>query len=90
MPESAKFLMTAGRNEDALKIFQKVYSDNTGQPPEKYPVKALIDEVKQISVKKSKIQAVKEGLKQLKPLIKKPYLSKFILVCVIQTAIITG
>lgn len=90
MPESPKFLMTAGRNTEALKIFQKVYSRNSGKSPNDYKIKTLLDEVKQVSVKKTKKQSIKEGLKQLKPLIKTPYLSKFILVCLIQTAIVTG
>lgn len=90
LPESPKFLMTAGRNKDALKIFQTVYSKNTGKPPEAYPIEVLMDEVKQISVKKTKKQAIKKGLEQLKPLIKPPYLSKLVLVCLIQTAVVTG
>lgn len=90
MPESPKFLMTAGRNEEALDIFKKVYATNSGKPPESYPIKALVDEVKQITTEKTKKQAMQEGLVQLKPLIKPPYLSKFILVCLIQTSIVTG
>lgn len=38
MPESPKFLMTVGRNEDALRVFKKVYSLNTGLPPDTFPV----------------------------------------------------
>lgn len=38
MPESPKFLMTTGRNKKALEVFQKVYSFNTGNPPETFPV----------------------------------------------------
>lgn len=90
LPESPKFLMTAGRNKDALNVFQKVYSKNTGKPLENYPVKTLTDEVKQLSEKKTKKQAMKEGLDKLKPLIQKQYLSKFLLVCLIQTAVVTG
>ncbi|XP_044259855.1 synaptic vesicle glycoprotein 2C-like isoform X2 [Tribolium madens] len=44
MPESPKFLMTVGRNHDALKIFQKIYSFNTGKPKEEFPVKSLVEE----------------------------------------------
>lgn len=90
MPESPKFLMTAGRNEEALRIFKRVYAMNNGKPEENYPVKALVDEVKQVENEKAKPRAFKEGLKQLKPLIKPPYLSKFVLVCVIQTGLLSG
>lgn len=38
LPESPKFLMTAGRNEEALQVFQRVYSINTGLPPTTFPV----------------------------------------------------
>lgn len=90
MPESPKFLMTAGRNEEALKIFKKVYKINSGKPSDSYQIQALVDEVQQISKQKSKKQALKEGVQQLKPLVKAPYLSKFIMVCSIQAAIVTG
>lgn len=82
--------MTAGRNEEALKIFKKVYALNSGKSPDTYHINALVDEVKQISKQKSKKQALHEGLKQLKPLIQSRFLSKFILVCLIQTCIVTG
>lgn len=38
MPESPKFLMTMGRNDEALKVFRKVYGYNTGKPHDSYPV----------------------------------------------------
>lgn len=38
MPESPKFLMTMGRNKEALEVFQKVFSINTGKNKEEYPV----------------------------------------------------
>ena len=40
--ESPKFLMSSGRNEEALNIFRRVYSINTGNPPEMYPVSILL------------------------------------------------
>lgn len=38
LPESPKFLMTTGRNEEALEVFKYVYSCNTGKPSETFPV----------------------------------------------------
>lgn len=36
--ESPKFLMSCGRRDEALRVFQRVYSINTGNPPGTYPV----------------------------------------------------
>jgi len=41
-PESPKFLMTQNRNEDALEVFKKIYSMNTGLPKNNYPVIMII------------------------------------------------
>lgn len=38
LPESPKFLMTVGRNKEALEVFQKVYTLNTGKSKEDFPV----------------------------------------------------
>lgn len=37
-PESPKFLMSRGRNDEALAVFQSVFSINTGRPKNEYPV----------------------------------------------------
>lgn len=37
-PESPRFLMSQGRNAEALKVFQKIYAINKGQPAVNYPV----------------------------------------------------
>ena len=42
LDESPKFLMSCGRQEEALKIFRKMYSMNTGNPKEMYPVIIII------------------------------------------------
>lgn len=38
MDESPKFLMAVGRHREALCVLRKIYSKNTGNPPENYPV----------------------------------------------------
>lgn len=38
LPESPKFLMAAGRNTEAMLVFKKIYSGNTGKSSEYYPV----------------------------------------------------
>ncbi|XP_078049211.1 putative transporter svop-1 [Augochlora pura] len=40
-PESPKFLMTQGRNAEALKVFQQIYRLNTGKPAAEYPIESL-------------------------------------------------
>ncbi|CAH1126950.1 unnamed protein product [Ceutorhynchus assimilis] len=92
LPESPKFLMTTGKNEEALKIFRKIYRMNTGNPEDTYPVKALVDEIElnsgnkygKVTANRSKTKAFLEGFEQMKPLFHRPYFTKLILVCIIQ------
>lgn len=42
LPESPKFLLSKGRNEEAMEIFRKIYHINTGNDKDNYPVKHLI------------------------------------------------
>ncbi|RZC36126.1 synaptic vesicle glycoprotein 2C [Asbolus verrucosus] len=96
MPESPKFLMTTGNNDKALAIFRKVYSFNTGNPPETFPIKVLVEETKvntdsrhggRVTANRTKIQAIKEGWQQITPLFFPPHLFKIILVCFMQMLI---
>lgn len=91
MPESPKFLMTAGRNDKALSVFKKVYSFNSGAPAERFPVKQLIDETEQVEKgTKTNKEKIMEGVKQLSPLIRPPYLVLFAMTCLIQTGFVSG
>lgn len=38
LPESPKFLMSRGRNEEAMVIFKRIYTLNTGRPADEFPV----------------------------------------------------
>ncbi|XP_064212298.1 synaptic vesicle glycoprotein 2C [Tribolium castaneum] len=93
MPESPKFLMSMGRNEKALEVFRKVYCFNTGNAPETFPIKELVEETKlnndskhggRITANRTKLQAMKEGWQQITPLFFPPHLGKIILVCLLQ------
>ncbi|XP_034248336.1 synaptic vesicle glycoprotein 2B-like isoform X2 [Thrips palmi] len=41
LPESPKYLLSQGRADDALAVLRRVYSANTGRPPEEFPVDSL-------------------------------------------------
>lgn len=38
MPETPKFLQSAGREEDALRVYRRIYQINTGDSADNYPV----------------------------------------------------
>ncbi|XP_066906782.1 synaptic vesicle glycoprotein 2B isoform X3 [Halyomorpha halys] len=42
LPESPKFLISSGKSEEALKVFQHIYNKNTGKPEENYPILSLV------------------------------------------------
>ncbi|KAH8325428.1 hypothetical protein KR067_011423 [Drosophila pandora] len=52
-PESPKFLMSKGRNEEAMAAFQFIYHLNTRKPKDSFPIKLLANEVI-VPVKKHK------------------------------------
>ena len=39
LPESPRYLLSQGREHDALQVFRKIFSINTGQPEFMYPVR---------------------------------------------------
>uniref|UniRef100_A0A1I8P2T6 Major facilitator superfamily (MFS) profile domain-containing protein n=1 Tax=Stomoxys calcitrans TaxID=35570 RepID=A0A1I8P2T6_STOCA len=46
-PESPRFLMSQGRNDEAMETFKKMYALNTGKLKETYPIKSLNEETQQ-------------------------------------------
>ncbi|XP_012260531.2 synaptic vesicle glycoprotein 2B-like [Athalia rosae] len=90
-PESPKYLMSQGKNERALKIFQKMYAMNTGNPPEMFPIKSLSQDGNKKQVDPSRVKPevsfwkkTREGWNQVKPLFVKPYLGQFLLITILQ------
>ncbi|XP_050463756.1 synaptic vesicle glycoprotein 2B-like [Cataglyphis hispanica] len=88
-PESPKFLMSQDRNEDALEVFKKIYSINTGLSKDNYPIRALRDinlnnTIEQSHSSKSQTKSLKAGIQQMKPMFLSPYLSRVLLFVTIQ------
>ncbi|XP_018562439.1 synaptic vesicle glycoprotein 2B-like [Anoplophora glabripennis] len=86
MPESPKFLMSTGRNAEALRVFQKIYRINKGKSADTYPIKVLANEMvldrnDKNSVEQKGKKAIIEGLYKIKPLFCPPLLFKLLLVC---------
>uniref|UniRef100_A0A0A1XT62 Synaptic vesicle glycoprotein 2B n=2 Tax=Zeugodacus cucurbitae TaxID=28588 RepID=A0A0A1XT62_ZEUCU len=57
-PESPKFLMSQGRNTEALRVFQRIYALNHRKPREDYPIKELANELLSESQKESDASTV--------------------------------
>lgn len=99
-PESPKFHYEIGETDKALHILQHMYSVNTRNPPEDYPVKTLKNTekneseqrlygdrtVRQLRIRRPRELALllKEIWTQTKNLCKKPHLRNTALTCFIQ------
>ncbi|CAB3235115.1 unnamed protein product [Arctia plantaginis] len=88
LPESPKFLMSRGRNEEALAIFRTIYKWNTGKPAEEFPVKTLVEEKNE--QQGQGIAALKGGWAQMAPLYKPPHLKWLALICFIHIGCMFG
>ncbi|XP_075975758.1 synaptic vesicle glycoprotein 2C-like [Anticarsia gemmatalis] len=88
LPESPKFLMSRGRNEEAMAVFRKIYTLNTGKPVEEFPVKTLVEEKN--DQQGQGLAALRGGWAQLAPLFKPPHLKWLALVCMIHQGCMFG
>ncbi|XP_029154920.1 synaptic vesicle glycoprotein 2B-like isoform X2 [Nylanderia fulva] len=89
-PESPRFLILKGRHDEAMNVFKKIYSLNTGKDPDTYPIKSLENEY---SVKPSE-ECIQDKLcssfRQMKPLFLPPNIFKLILISTIQLGATLG
>lgn len=84
LPESPKYLLTEGKNDDALNILKKVYSFNTGKHPDDFPVKEVFWEEDGAENISKKHGLLKTMWKQTVPLFKRHFIAKTVMVCLLQ------
>ncbi|GBP59828.1 Synaptic vesicle glycoprotein 2C [Eumeta japonica] len=80
LPESPKFLMSRGRNEEAMAVFHKIYTSNTGNTPDKFPSEQLARGA----------AALRGGARQLAPLVHAPHGFWLLLMCLIHIGLMFG
>ncbi|XP_033319766.1 synaptic vesicle glycoprotein 2C-like isoform X2 [Bombus bifarius] len=90
-PESPRFLLLKGRREEALEVFRKIYSVNTGKDPDTYPIKDIDDEYSVELASNSKIKdKLRSCWQQIKPLFLSPNIFKLIAIGMIQLGATIG
>ncbi|XP_046971992.1 synaptic vesicle glycoprotein 2A-like isoform X2 [Vanessa cardui] len=80
LPETPKYLLSHGREKEALEVLKGIYSENTGNKEDTFPVKSLntsgtVKPTKEISLKKQIVTSLFEA----KELFRKPLVFKLIL-----------
>ncbi|KAM3956181.1 synaptic vesicle glycoprotein 2C [Aphomia sociella] len=88
LPESPKFLMSRGRNKEAIEIFKKIFAMNTGKTADDYPIKLLVEEKSEQQAQG--LAALRGGWSQLAPLFRPPHLKWLVLVCAIHVCCMFG
>ncbi|XP_018343474.1 PREDICTED: LOW QUALITY PROTEIN: synaptic vesicle glycoprotein 2B-like [Trachymyrmex septentrionalis] len=89
-PESPRFLILKGRHDEALNVFKKIYSLNTGKDPNTYPIKSLEDEYSIESCGERIQDKLKNCCKLIKPLFLRPNVFRLILISMIQLGATIG
>ncbi|KAL2733928.1 synaptic vesicle glycoprotein 2B-like isoform X4 [Vespula squamosa] len=89
-PESPRFLLLKGRREEALEIFKKIYSINTGKPADTYLVKDLEDEYSIKSSGDKWKEKILSSWEQIKPLFLPPNVFNLIVISLIQLGATIG
>ncbi|XP_050515583.1 synaptic vesicle glycoprotein 2B isoform X2 [Diabrotica virgifera virgifera] len=86
LPESPKFLMTSGKNDEAMEILRTVYSWNTGNPPNTFPVKMLVEEKVKDNTNKNILEDIRGGFRTSLTLFRPPHLWKFLIITAAMTS----
>ncbi|GAB0086203.1 hypothetical protein DMENIID0001_002080 [Sergentomyia squamirostris] len=104
LPESPKFLMSQGRNEEALKVFQLIYRLNTRKSSDSYSINNLKDESQSNNVvhsveagemgennaPKNPSTIFRKAFAQFLPLFKPPYMKNCLLAGFIEFFMLFG
>lgn len=98
LPESPRFFVANGETGKALAVLQEMYANNTRKPPERFPVKHLLSDVKQeqksncnkVSNEDKTAMALKKIFTQIRSLFKPPLLAITMLTCSIMFANMFG
>nr|KAF7413037.1 hypothetical protein H0235_012888 [Vespula pensylvanica] len=79
LPESPKHLMEIGRQDDALKLFRRMYTMNTRKPADTFSIKALVVQKAQLPrpTLKASLEKMRIDLYNTKLLFSAPYLPAF-------------
>ncbi|XP_026670925.1 synaptic vesicle glycoprotein 2B isoform X2 [Ceratina calcarata] len=89
-PESPRFLLLKGRRDEALNVFKKIYSVNTGKDPDTYPIKDLEDEDSFESSSDNLSDKFRSCWQQVKPLFVPPNILRLITISLIQVGATIG
>ncbi|XP_066256638.1 uncharacterized protein [Euwallacea similis] len=93
LPETPKFLMSIGKNEEALDVLRYIYKLNTRDLKENYPITSLIEELnleEAAANKKSWKDYFYMGWQQVAPLFNQQYRFKVLLVCLVHGLFLIG
>ncbi|GJQ73922.1 hypothetical protein Trydic_g18856 [Trypoxylus dichotomus] len=84
LPESPKCLLSLKECDKALEALKKMYACNTGKDPESFPISKIIWDEKGLEEKHEKTGILKSIVNQTISLFKFPYLTKTLMVCLLQ------
>ncbi|XP_044727471.1 organic cation/carnitine transporter 7-like [Chrysoperla carnea] len=83
-PESPRFLVQINKSEEALNILRNIFTWNTGQDKNMFPVRNIINKEGFTTTKDPKSSCLTNFSKQLTPLFLPPFWTKTLLICSIQ------
>lgn len=83
LPESPKYLLSIGQDEEALRVLKKIYYLNSGKPKSTFPVKQVLQD-KDTESSRIKGNYLEIMWSQTKPLFNQNHLRTTLLVCLMQ------